>query len=279
MAINWYPGHMAKTKRLLIDQVGRVDLVIELCDARLPFSSRNPDLEQVIGKKNRVLLLNKADLSDPLLNEQWLRYFRKNGMNTFLSDMGKFKVKEMISIIENATRETVEKAARKGFNKTVRVMVAGVPNVGKSSFINRLRGGSIAETGDRPGVTKNTRWIHITSHLEIMDTPGLLWPRLDDQNAARKLCYIGSIKDDIIDVTELSLHLLDDIIQIKPESITERYHVKDTSLRGIQLMDEVCKGRGFMLKAGQYDYERCANIVLDEFRAGKLGRITLESPN
>ncbi len=276
--INWYPGHMAKTRRLLSEQLKSVDLVIELCDARLPFSSRNPDLDRMLNGKKRILMLNKADLADPQVTDRWLACFRREGLEAAGCSASRLKASEAIGRIENATREAVERAALRGIRKTVRVMVAGVPNVGKSTFINRIHGKSIAATGDRPGVTKSNQWIKITPWLELLDTPGMLWPRLDDQHAARRLCYIGTVKDDVVDLEELALHLLDDLADVSPESLAERFHVSDPSLRGVELMDEVCRGRGFLLKGAEPDYDRCSRVVLDEFRAGRTGRISLEAP-
>ncbi|MCR4876187.1 MAG: ribosome biogenesis GTPase YlqF [Clostridiales bacterium] len=278
MDINWYPGHMAQTRRLLNDQIRKVDLVIELCDARLPFSSRNPDLDRMIGNRNRILLMNKADLADPNLSSRWLRFFRGKGMEAGLVQAKNLKAKEAMTAIERATREAVEKAAAKGVRKTVRAMVVGVPNVGKSTYINRLRGGNIARTGDRPGVTRTNQWIRITPYLELLDTPGMLWPRLDDQQAARRLSYLGTIRDEILNLEDLALGLLNDLADTVPERVAERFHVKDPDLRGVELMDAVCRGRGFLLKGNEMDYDRCASVVLDEFRGGKLGRITLEAP-
>lgn len=278
MEINWYPGHMAKTRRLLSDQIGKADLIIELCDARLPYSSRNPDLDRMIQGKKRILLLNKADLADPELSRRWLHYFRGKGLNTALIQATGLKAKDALTAIEKATREIVEKAASRGIRKTVRAMVVGVPNVGKSTYINRLHGGNIAKTGDRPGVTRNTQWIRITPYLELMDTPGLLWPRLDDQLAARRLSYLGTIKDDVLNLDSLAMSLLEDLAGIVPQKMSERFHIEDTSLRGIELLDAVCRGRGFLLKGNEMDYDRCCSVVLDEFRGGKLGRITLEAP-
>lgn len=278
MEINWYPGHMAKTRRLLSDQIGKADLIIELCDARLPYSSRNPDLDRMIHGKKRILLLNKADLADPELSRRWLHYFRGKGLNTALIQATGLKAKDALTAIEKATREIVEKAASRGIRKTVRAMVVGVPNVGKSTYINRLHGGNIAKTGDRPGVTRNTQWIRITPYLELMDTPGLLWPRLDDQLAARRLSYLGTIKDDVLNLDSLAMSLLEDLADIVPQKMSERFHIEDTSLRGIELLDAVCRGRGFLMKGNEMDYDRCCSVVLDEFRGGKLGRITLEAP-
>lgn len=278
MDINWYPGHMAKTRRQLSEMISRVDLMIELCDARLPYSSRNPDLDRMCRGKNRILLLNKADLADPALTSRWLSYFRSRGIEAAAIQAKQLKNKEAIAAIERSTQKAVQQAAARGIRKTVRAMVVGVPNVGKSTYINQLHGGHIAQTGDRPGVTRSTQWIRVTPYLEIMDTPGLLWPRLDDQTAARRLSYLGTIRDEVLNLDDLALSLLNDLADSVPDRLMERFHVQDPDLRGPELMDAVCRGRGFLLRGNEYDYDRCCSVVLDEFREGKLGRITLEIP-
>ncbi len=276
--INWYPGHMAKAKRLLADQLGRCDVVIELCDARLPYSSRNPDLARMTGGKKRILLLNKADLADANVTHAWISRFREQNLEAHAFSASKGNAKEILRLIDAAAQEAVERAAEKGVHKTVRVMVAGVPNVGKSTIINLLHGSNIAKTGDRPGVTKANQWVIIGPYLQLLDSPGLLWPRLDDQTAARRLCYIGSIKDDVVDLPMLTLNLLDELLKLKPEPVLERFHFTDPTLRGEELLEAICRGRGFLLKGGACDYDRCCQVVMDEFRAGKCGRISLEVP-
>ena len=277
MPINWYPGHMAKTKRILTDQIKKTDLVLELCDARLPHSSRNPVIRQLAAEKKTVVLLNKADLADINETEKWLRKIRLDGTSAYAIDSKRLRTKDLIQIIQQATREAVEKAQARGIRKTVKVMVLGVPNVGKSTLINALRGKGIAQTGDRPGVTNSNQWIRISPYLELMDTPGMLWPRLDDQKAARRLCYIGSVKDDIADIYMLAFSLLEELKSCCPEAVMSRFHLDNIDPEGQDLMDAVCKGRGWLLKGGEYDYDRAARVILDEFRGGKLGRITLES--
>ena len=276
--INWYPGHMAKTRRQLQEQIRRIDLVIEICDARLPRSSRNPDLSRMIGQKKLLLFMNKSDLSDPAANQSWLRYFREKGTEAELINAKTLRGNEIIDLINHTTRDMVEKALQKGVRKTVRAMVVGIPNVGKSTLINRLCGRSVTQTGDRPGVTRSSQWVRITPYLELMDTPGLLWPKLDDQLSARRLCYIGYIRDDVVNREELTISLLEELCTLKPDQVSARYHIRDTELKGAEILDEVCRGRGWMLKGGQFDYDRCCSIVLDEFRAGKLGRVTFEAP-
>ncbi|MBR6299666.1 MAG: ribosome biogenesis GTPase YlqF [Clostridia bacterium] len=277
MQINWYPGHMAKAKRLLQEQIQRVDAVIELCDARLPYSSRNPDLGRMLSRKARILLLNKADLADPAATRNWLKYFSLQGIECASVQSNK-NTRDVLKAIERMTQEKVERSAAKGMKRTIRVMVVGVPNVGKSTLINRLHGGAIAKTGNKPGVTRANQWVRVGDYLELLDTPGLLWPRLDDAEAARKLAYISAIRDEVLDTYALACGLLDDLTELAPDTLKERYHIQDMTLRGAALMEAVCRGRGFLLRGGEVDIERGCVVVLDEFRDGKLGRITLEQP-
>ena len=276
--INWYPGHMAKARRLLLDQLKRVDLVMEVCDARLPYSSRNPELSTLASRRKHLLILNKSDLADPETTTAWLRFFRERHLDACQINSQNLRGKELISAIQRATGDQVARALDKGVRKTVRAIIVGIPNVGKSTLINRLYGRNITRIGDRPGVTRSNQWVKISPYLELLDTPGLLWPRLEDQTAARRLCYIGSVSDDVVDLTDLTIHLLEDLCAIVPERIAERYHLDSAGLKGANLLDAVCAGRGWLLKGGRYDYDRCCSVVLDEFRAGKLGRITLEKP-
>ena len=278
MQINWYPGHMAKAKRLLQDQVARVDAVIELCDARLPYSSRNPALNHMLRNKARVLLLNKADLADPALTKQWMAFFQRKGIECAAVSANK-NARDVLKAIERLTKDRVERSAARGMRRTVRVMVVGVPNVGKSTIINRLHGGSIAKVGDRPGVTRANQWVRVGEYLELLDTPGMLWPRLDDPVAARRLAYISAIKDEVVDTFALSIALLEDLTAISPEMLEKRYHIRDMSLRGQALLEAVCRGRGFLMRGGEPDLERACAVVLDEFRDGRLGRVTLEIPH
>ena len=275
MSINWYPGHMAKAKRQLTEQVAKADVIVELCDARLPRSSRNPDLKNIIRMKNHLLIMQKSDLADETETARWLRYFRAQGLTVTAIDVNR-QYKQALRMIQAEAQERVARAQEKGVRKTVRVIVAGVPNVGKSTLINRLYGSAVRETSDRPGVTRANQWVRVSPYLEILDTPGLLWPRLDDQKAAQRLSSIAAVRDDVQDIYALAISLLDDMMEMKPEAVMTRFKVEDASLRGQALLDAACLGRGFLLKGGQPDEERGARVALDEFRGGKLGRITLE---
>ena len=276
MDINWYPGHMAKAKRLLADQLSRVDVVVELCDARLPYSSRNPDLDKLLAGKKRVLLLNKADLADPAATSAWLNYFRAQGIDAAPYSASTGKAKDALAVIDRAAKEAVERAAQKGIRKTVKAMVVGVPNVGKSTFTNKLHGGNIAKTGDRPGVTRANQWVRITPYLDLLDTPGLLWPNLSDQQDARALAFVGTINDNIMDQQMLAIRLMENLMEEHDDALTTRFKLKDNTLRGVPLLEEACRGRGWLLPGGVCDTDRGASVILDEFRAGKLGRITLQ---
>ena len=277
--INWYPGHMAKARRMLEDNLKLVDMIIEIVDARAPMACRNPDFEALFKNKLRVVVLNKSDLSSKTQNRAWISYFAKQGITAaeFISTQPSTR-KRAIELIEKTGEETVRRYREKGIKKTLRAMVVGVPNVGKSTFTNKLHGGNIAKTGDRPGVTRANQWVRITPYLDLLDTPGLLWPRLDDQLAARRLCYIGTVKDDVVDLAMLTIHLLQDMLKVQPQAVMTRFRFDNPDLRGEELLEAVCKGRGFLMKGGVCDYDRCCAVVLDEFRAGKLGRMTLEMP-
>ena len=278
MNIQWYPGHMAKAKRLLMAQLGKVDLIIELCDARLPLSSRNPVLRNLISGKRHVLLLCKADLAQNGKTAEWVSYFQKQGISAMAYDKSPQKTKQAFALIERAAEDVLERNRRRGIQKTLRAMVVGVPNVGKSTFINRMCGSSMTKTGDRPGVTKNNQWVKVSPYFEVLDTPGMLWPKLDDQMAATRLAYIGTIKDAVYDQYELCVCLLQDLLRAMPQSTAERFKIKNPEAEGFALLDEVCRGRGFLLRGGEMDYDRACAVVLDEFREGKVGRLTLEEP-
>lgn len=275
--INWYPGHMAKTRRLLQEQLRAVDAVIELCDARAPMATRNPDLERLTRGKARILILNKADLADDRETARWLEYFRREGLTALRFNSNGGKIKDILSRIEQATKPAVERYAARGVKKTIRMMVIGIPNVGKSTFINRLYGSSIVKAADRPGVTRANTWVKLGPYLEVLDTPGMLPPRLDDQESARLLAYLGSIRDQIMDTEELASSLLSLLCQLNPSVACARFKLPEMpGAQPHELLEAACKGRGWLLSGGRYDSERASALVLDEFRAGKIGKITIQ---
>ena len=279
MLIQWYPGHMAKARRQLTESLKLIDVVVEIVDARAPRATRNPDFDGLVKEKKRVVLLNKSDLASPALTKAWITEYKKNGIESIeFVATNSAKKKAALELMENAAKEKVEKSLAKGVKKTVRAMIVGIPNVGKSTFINRIAGTNRAQVGDKPGVTKVQQWVKITPYLELMDTPGLLWPKLEDPQLARHVAYIGSIKDDIMDTEELAASLLFDLMRICPEDLTARYKKLEKDMAPEELLEGVCKSRGFVLGGGVLDTERAAHIVLDEFRAGKIARVTLDDP-
>lgn len=279
MNIQWYPGHMAKAKRLLEEQLKKADFIIELCDARIPRSSRNEDLLRLVENKKRVLVLTKADLADPSSTKAWLDYYRQNGEDAIDFDANPKSKKRIVAFLNNASKSFVKRAEDRGIKKTIRAIVLGVPNVGKSTFINRIAGSAITSVADKPGHTKSNRWVKVSEYFELMDSPGMLWPKIDDEKAAMHLAYIGTIKDTIYNTDELAIELIWELLLINEDNTRARYKLKDNSFSDkTELMDAVCKGRGFVAKGGVYDYERACATILDEFRAGKLGRITFEKP-
>jgi len=279
MLIQWYPGHMAKARRQLTESLKLIDVVVEIVDARAPRATRNPDFDGLFKDKKRVVLLNKSDLASPALTKAWITEYKKNGIESIeFVATNSAKKKAALELMENAAKEKVEKSLAKGVKKTVRAMIVGIPNVGKSTFINRIAGTNRAQVGDKPSVTKGQQWVKITPYLELMDTPGLLWPKLEDPQLARHVAYIGSIKDDIMDTEELAASLLFDLMRICPEELVARYKKLEKDMAPEELLEGVCKSRGFVLGGGVLDTERAAHIVLDEFRAGKIARVTLDDP-
>jgi len=277
MVIQWYPGHMAKARRMLIENLKLIDVVLEVVDARAPRATRNPDFDDLFKEKQRIVILNKSDLALPSETKAWIEKYKAEGISAmeFVATNSSRK-KAAVELMERAASEKVDKLMAKGIKKTVRVMLVGIPNVGKSTFINRIAGTVRAQVGDKPGVTRGKQWVKITPYLELMDTPGLLWPKLEDDRLARHVAYIGSIKDDIMDTEELAANLLFDLMDICPDSLVARYKKLEKGMTREELLEGVCKSRGFMLSGGVYDTERASRIVLDEFRAGKIARVTLD---
>lgn len=278
--INWYPGHMAKTRQLLQDQLRAVDAVIELCDARAPLATRNPDLARLTQGKARILILNKADLADDAQTARWLEHFRREGLTALRFNSNGGKIKDILGKIEQATRPAVERYAARGVKKTIRTMVIGIPNVGKSTFINRLYGGAVVKAADRPGVTRANTWVKLGPYLEVLDTPGMLPPRMDDQESAKLLAYLGSIRDQIMDTEELAGGLLQRLYEVAPAAAAARYKLgSEPGTEPHELMEAACRGRGWLLSGARYDMDRASALILDEFRAGKVGKITIQPLN
>lgn len=281
MNIQWFPGHMTKAIRMMEENLRLIDVVIELVDARLPQSSRNPKVDELVGSKPHLILLNKSDIADPEATRAWVKYFAGKGIAavSVSSTTGKSlnfvfdKCKELLA-------DKIEKQREKGIvNRSIKIMVCGVPNVGKSSFINKLSGKKSAVTGDRPGVTKGKQWIRLANNFELLDTPGILWPKFDDDEVGLRLAFTGAVKDEIIDVEELACHLLVFLRDNYPEALASRYKMTETEdLEGYELLEYLGKKRGFVVSGGEIDTERAAHILLDEFRGAKLGCITLEKP-
>ena len=281
MPIQWYPGHMAKAKRQLAESLRLIDLVVELAVARAPEASRNPDFEDLFSGKARVVLLNKGDLADPAATKRWIEHYRRQGVYAAAlvsSGAGAGVKKVALPLLSRAAEPKVAAYRQRGVTKVVRALVAGVPNVGKSTFINRIAGDSRAKTGDKPGVTRANQWVKITPYMELMDTPGLLWPKLENQEYARHLAYIGCISDEIMDAEKLATMLLLDLLRLAPAAVTARYRLATAETPAADLLGAVAKSRGFLLRGGECDTERAARIVLDEYRAGKIARVTLEEP-
>ena len=275
--INWFPGHMTKEKRQLAEQLKVIDLVIEVADARAPKSTLNPDFDQMFAGKKRLLILNKSDLADESLTRAWEEFYQNQNREVLVFSCVKSRPDILLKKIDEASRELVEKYRQKGVNKTVRAMAAGIPNVGKSALLNRRAGQKRAKEGNRPGVTKGLQWVKVGKYLELMDTPGILWPKIEEEHAAVVIAVLKSIREEILDQEELALKFLELLTVVKPSAIQQRYGIvlEETPLL---TMEAICKKRGFVVRGGEYDYERCAQTLLDEFQSGKLGHITLEKP-
>lgn len=279
MNINWYPGHMKKTKDLLQTNLKLVDIVYELLDARIPLSSRNPDIDKIVGSKPRLIILNKSDLANSEENVKWIEYFkRKNIPVVLVNALGSIGISKIISESNKSMEEKIKRLESKGIkNKPIRAMIVGIPNVGKSTLINSLAGRKSAKTGNRPGVTTGKQWIKLKGNLELLDTPGILWPKFEDEEVALNLAFTGAIKDQIMDIETLSLRLIERLSSICPDLIEDRYDVTATEKSGLDLLDEIALKRGCIISKGEIDYSRIAHVILDEFRRGIIGRITLET--
>lgn len=280
MDINWYPGHMAKALRKMRESLRAVDFVIEVADARIPRSSRNPDFDELFRTKARVIVLNKADLADPARTRDWLEWHKEHGDAAvgFVATERKGR-EELLNMMQEAAREKVERMAQRGARKTVRALVAGIPNTGKSALINALAGAASARTGDRPGVTRGGQLIRITPWMELMDTPGVLWPKLDDPKGALNLAFTGAVKEEVLEPYALALELISALAVLYPGAVKARYKLDAVKNDAAETLIDICRKRGCLKGGGEPDEERGARMALDEMKAGKLGRITLERPD
>lgn len=288
MNIQWYPGHMTKTKRQIEADLGQVDMVTEIIDARIPISSRNPDIDELVGGKPRLVVLNRADQADAKSNQVWAAHFREKGFSVLETDAKTGKGISRFSMVSRELlTEQIQRWQAKGqVGRPVRAMVVGVPNVGKSTFINQVARRKSAKAGDRPGVTRGKQWVTVDQGLSLLDTPGILWPKFEDERVGLHLAYTGAVKDDIMDVETLACHLMDDLALRYGGALEERYRLnvaprqagEDVVSYGYSLLTEAAGKRGFRISGGELDTERMAHILLDEFRSGKLGRFTLELP-
>lgn len=274
--INWYPGHMKKTRELIQENLKMVDAVVEVIDARIPVSSRNPIIDELVKNKKRIIILNKSDLSDGEANKEWEKYFKEQGnlvlaTNCTLSNGASQLLKLLGKLRDEKNKDQVRQ-------KPYRIMIVGVPNVGKSSLINRLTGKKSAQTGDRPGVTKGKQWLNLPGNMQLLDTPGILWPKFEDPNVGVNLAFCGSIKDEILDVATLALELIKVLQRDYPDQLTARYKLEEVCEEALETMETIAQKRGCILPGKRIDYERVANVILDEFRAGTIGKITLERP-
>lgn len=279
MHFQWYPGHMTKARRMMQENIKLIDLIIELVDARIPLSSRNPDIDELGKGKARLILLNKADLAEERLNDEWIAYFKEKGYSAVKVNSKKGGgIKSIQSHIQEACREKTERDRKRGIlNRPVRAMVVGIPNVGKSTFINALAGKACAKTGNKPGVTKGKQWIRLNKSVELLDTPGILWPKFEDQEVGLKLAFIGSIKDEILQTEELAAELAKFMMKSYPGVLEEKYAIPEGEDPYICLAD-IAKSRHCLIRGSELDTEKAASIFLDDFRGGRLGRITLETP-
>ena len=278
MNIQWYPGHMTKTRRMIGENLKFVDVVAEIIDARIPIASRNPDIDDLVGTKPRVVVLNRADQADPAATKLWEAHFRAQGMAVLTCDAHSGAgVKQFSPVMRGALKEQIAKWREKGqVGRPVRAMVVGIPNVGKSTFINKVAKKKSAKASDRPGVTRGKQWITVDQGLELLDTPGILWPKFEDQSVGIRLACIGSVNDDILDRTELALELIKFLCERYPENLRERYEM-DTE-HPEEGLAQIARFRACLLKGGELDYEKAAKLFFDDFRGGRLGRITLELP-
>ena len=280
MNIQWYPGHMTKTRQQIEADLKQVDAVCEIVDARIPISSRNPDIDGICGEKPRIIVLNRMDLADPGMTKKWMAYFKGQGMAPIATDCKTRKgINDFQPAVQSVLQEKIQRNAARGMNRPVRVMIVGIPNVGKSTLINQISGRKGAKAENRPGVTRGKQWVTVDSSLLLLDTPGILWPKFEDPQVGMKLAYTGAVKEDVIDLEELASNLMELLWKYYPQTVRDRYKLDmPEESPGYTLLEEAGRKRGFLMARGEINTERMARVLLEEYRSGKLGRITLESP-
>ena len=280
MNIQWYPGHMTKTRRQIEADLKQVDAVCEIVDARIPVSSRNPDIDSICGSKPRIIVLNRMDLADPNATKKWKEYFKKKGMAVIATDCKTKKgINEFNPAARNACAEKLQRDAARGMNRPLRVMIVGIPNVGKSTIINQISGRKGAKAENRPGVTRGKQWVTVDAGLQLLDTPGILWPKFEDPQVGMMLAYTGAVKEGVIDVEELAYFLMELLHKYYPQTLKERYKVEaPLGTPGWELLEMAGRNRGYLMARAEVNLERMAKVLMDEFRSGKLGKFTLEMP-
>lgn len=279
MHFQWYPGHMTKAKRMMQENIKLIDLVIELVDARIPVSSRNPDIDELGKNKARLILLNKSDLAEDKWNDAWAQYFKEKGYSVVKVNSKKGGgIKSIQNVIQEACREKIERDRKRGIlNRPIRAMVVGIPNVGKSTFINALAGKACAKTGNKPGVTKGKQWIRLNKNVELLDTPGILWPKFEDQTVGLRLALIGSIKDEILQTEELAMELIEFLVKVYPGILARKFEIEEEE-SSFACLKKIAESRHCLVKGSELDTDKAARILMDDFRNGRLGKITLEFP-
>lgn len=281
MNIQWYPGHMTKTKRLITENLKLIDVIIELVDARAPLSSKNPDIDVLAGNKPKIVVMNKTDLADKEITSKWVKWYESQGASVIeANSINGSGVSQVVKSAQDLMKEKIEADRKRGrINRPIRAMIVGIPNVGKSTFINKLAGKASTKTGDRPGVTRGKQWIKVKNGFELLDTPGILWPKFEDQQVALNLAFIGAIKDDILDIITLAYKFIEHMETVSPLAIKNRYKIEvEKSDTSVTIFEKIARKRGFIISGGEIDELRTAQILFDEFRGGKLGYISVETP-
>ena len=280
MNIQWYPGHMTKTRRQIESDLKQVDAICEIVDARIPISSRNPDIDTICGNKPRIVILNRMDLADPNATKQWMSYYKEKGIAAIATDCKTRRgIADFLPAVRSVLKEKIERDAARGMKRAIRVMIVGIPNVGKSTLINQISGRKGAKAENRPGVTRGKQWVTVEGGLLLLDTPGILWPKFEDPNVGLALAFTGAVKEGVIDLEELACRLMELLYKRYPQAVTERYGIElPQGTPGYELLESAAKKRGFLLARGEIHTERMAKVLVDEYRSGKLGRFTFEVP-